>query len=178
MKEFVANRLSSGNRIFPDKVTVEESGISLRTPNLLGGKEKTLLYHQINSVETSNPLVGFSTVKFRTRNYDTIECKGFTKDETEEIKRLVTIGINSVRNEGNIGHGSGYNTARANETMADLERERLSMLKQQKREERADKLRQEGRPFHALLVEYSDAAAIIIILMVLGIITLFETYKK
>ncbi|KAA5537049.1 hypothetical protein F0919_05080 [Taibaiella lutea] len=158
MKTFVASRISAGNRLFPDKVTVEDNGITLRTPNLFGGKEKMLLYRQINSVETSNPLVGFSSIKFKTNNFDTIECKGFTKDETDEIKRLVNIGINNAFGSGN---GSISRDNEVSDNRVSLERERLEIDKKRLREERADKLRQEGRPIHALMVEYSETLSIV-----------------
>ena len=42
MKDFTASRLTSGNRIFPSKIIIDETGVTLKDPALFSGKEKTI----------------------------------------------------------------------------------------------------------------------------------------
>lgn len=177
MQEFVANRLSSGNRMFPDKVKIEDNGITLRTAKLFGGREKTLLYHEIMSVENINPLMGFSTIKFKT-NRDIIECSGFTKDQTNQIKQIVSYNISQSRS-GGMSYAppqfSNYQINQQSEQQYELERDRLHHEKNRRKLERADQLRREGRNIHALIVEYDQVfAGALSAVFIFGIVIFFK----
>ncbi len=181
MAQFTANRLSSGNRLFPDEVTVDQNGITLKVPGLFSGKAKTFTYHDVYSVSTNNPLVGFSSITFQTRNYDKIVANGFTKDDAEEIKRLAHIGINSTRNGGTMIPTQSFdNTAsqaeqarielekQKHEHEAFMERQQLEQQETNSRRERADKLRYQGRPTQAFIVEHGSTIGIIAFLIVIA----------
>lgn len=43
MKTFEASRLSEGNKVFPAKIDIDNFGVTLKIPGLLGGKEKNTL---------------------------------------------------------------------------------------------------------------------------------------
>ncbi len=100
MKTFEASRLSDGNKIFPAKIDIDNFGVTLKIPGLLGGKEKTLSYSQISSVAIDTPMIGFSKITFDTLGFDRIVATGFSKDDAQEIKQLVQQGISGARSGG------------------------------------------------------------------------------
>lgn len=100
MKVFEANRLSDGNKVMPNKISIDDFGVTLRIPGVFSGKEKTLTFHEISSVNIETPMVGFSTITFNTVGWDDLMAKGFSKEDAIEIKKLVQSGISSVRGGG------------------------------------------------------------------------------
>jgi hypothetical protein len=166
--EFVANRLSSGNRVFPDKVKIEDTGVTLRSPSLFSGKEHTLMYHQISSISTENPMLGFTSVVFRTLSNQRIECKGFTKADADEIKRIVQSGIQASRGSGGgMGSFTVDNShveamrikAEADKANAEVEQRKLSLDETKNRQQRADELRSQGKGKQAFFVEHQKVIA-------------------
>jgi hypothetical protein len=109
MKVYEASRLSDGNKIFPSKITVDESGITLKIPGFFSGKEKTLTFFEISSVSVETPMIGFSKIDFKTTGFDRIYATGFSKDDALEIKKLVQEGITLARS-GVILGGSGMSS--------------------------------------------------------------------
>ena len=108
MKTFEASRLSEGNKVFPAKIDIDNFGVTLKIPGLLGGKEKTLSYQQISSVSIDTPMVGYSKITFDTLGFDRIVATGFSKADAQEIKQMVQQGISGARS-GNASHqGGGY----------------------------------------------------------------------
>ena len=106
MKTFEASRLSDGNKVFPAKINIDDFGVTLKIPGLMGGKEKTLSYHQVSSVSIDTPMVGYSKITFDTLGFDRIVATGFSKTDAQEVKQLVQLGIQSARSGGN-GNSSG-----------------------------------------------------------------------
>lgn len=96
MEIFIASRLTTGNRIFPSKIIVDELGVTLRIPGLFSGNEKTVPYTRIASVDIMCPFIGFSTVVIETTGEGRIKAQGFTKSEATRIKELVLAKINSL----------------------------------------------------------------------------------
>lgn len=108
MKTFEASRLSDGNKVFPAKINIDDFGVTLKIPGLLGGKEKTLSYHQVSSISIDTPMVGYSKITFDTLGFDRIVATGFSKADAQEVKNLVQLGIQSARSGGgNQGNGGG-----------------------------------------------------------------------
>ena len=101
MREFTANRLSGGNKIFPAEIKIDNFGVTLKIPGVFSGNEKSLGFHQISSVKIDSPLIGFSKITFDTIGWDRIVAEGFEKSDADEIKHLVQQGISSSRG-GNI----------------------------------------------------------------------------
>ena len=89
MKDFTASRLTSGNRIFPSKIIIDETGVTLKDLALFSGKEKTIPFSRISSVNFEYPFVGFSTIIIGTAGDGQIKLHGFTKSEVKQMKDLI-----------------------------------------------------------------------------------------
>lgn len=184
--EFVANRLSSGNRVFPDKVKIEEIGVTLRSPSLFSGKEHTLMYHQLSSISVENPMFGFTSVVFRTLTNQRIECKGFAKSDAEEIKKMVHAGIQSSRGPGSLQStfvvdksNSDAIKAKAelDKALAEVEHRKLDIEERRNRQERSDQLRSQGKHTQAFFTEHSRTIGLILTVVIIGVITFFFINK-
>jgi len=93
MKIFTASRLSSGNKVFPAKIVIDNLGITLNIPGLFSGQEKTIPFSRVSSVKIDSPFVGFSTINIETTGEGSIEANGFTKQEVTEMKNLILANI-------------------------------------------------------------------------------------
>ncbi|HPF90299.1 MAG TPA: SH3 domain-containing protein [Flavobacteriales bacterium] len=184
MKEFQANRLSGGNRLFPAKVTIDEFGVTLKIPGVFSGEVKSLGFHLISSVKIDSPLIGFSKITFDTIGWDRIVAEGFEKEDANEIKSLVQRGVAASRGAaatfpGMAGHvvqpvadPAAIAVAQAATAAAKAEEARIALehkkhenevalkRKQQEAEEAANRrersaqLRSQGKKIQALLVEH------------------------
>jgi uncharacterized membrane protein YdbT with pleckstrin-like domain len=89
MQTFTASRLTSGNRVFPSKIIIDNIGVTLHDPGLFSGKEKTIPFTRISSVNIESPFVGFSTIVIETTGEGQIRLNGFRKNEVIEMKSLI-----------------------------------------------------------------------------------------
>jgi len=89
MQEFIASRLSEGNKLYPAHIIVDDSGVTLKVPGFFSGKETTILFGSISSVDIETPFIGFSTIGIETKGEGKIIAKGFTKSEVIEMKQLI-----------------------------------------------------------------------------------------
>ncbi len=89
MQEFIASRLSEGNKLYPPHIIIDERGITLKLPGFFKGKETTMLYSSITSVDIETPMVGYSTINIDTKGEGKISAHGFTKAEVTEMKALI-----------------------------------------------------------------------------------------
>jgi uncharacterized membrane protein YdbT with pleckstrin-like domain len=90
MKVYQASKLASGvSKVFPHKIIITESSVTLNEPGLFGSKEKTIPFSKIASVNISTPLIGFSSITIETTGNDTLNINGFTKDEVREMKQTI-----------------------------------------------------------------------------------------
>lgn len=105
MKTFEASRLSEGNKVFPAKINIDNFGVTLKIPGLMGGKEKTLSYQQVSSISIDTPMVGYSKITFDTLGFDRLVATGFSKADAQEVKNLVQLGIQSARGGGGSNGG-------------------------------------------------------------------------
>ncbi len=171
MKEFQASRLSDGNKVMPNTIKIDDFGVTLKIPGVFSGKEKTLTYHQISSVQIDSPMVGFSTITFDTIGWDRITAKGFSKEDAHEVKQLCQLGIQGARSGGGGHHGGGGSNlaealaaSEAAKAQAELEQRKLDLEEKRLRDEkeakeaeerkvRGAKFREEGKPLTAFLVE-------------------------
>jgi len=190
MKQFTASRLAGGNRLFPAEIHVDNFGVNLKIPGLFSGQQKSLGYDKISSINIDSPLIGFSKITFHTVGWgwDNIVAEGFEKADAEEIKQLVQLGIQSVRQ----GHSnnSGGNSAtdishiiaqsEATKAQADLEKRKLDLeeAKQRqeaeekdaaKRKEKADEYRRRGKAKQAFLVENQKSVIIAGVVLIFAI---------
>jgi hypothetical protein len=89
MQEYIASRLSKGNKVYPIHIIIDESGVTLKLPGFFKGKETTTLFGSISSVDIETPLVGFSTLSIETKGDGKIVAHGFTKSEVKEMKQVI-----------------------------------------------------------------------------------------
>lgn len=89
MQEFIASRLSKGNELFPAHIILDDRGITFKVQGFFSGKETTILFHSVTSVEIETPMVGYSTINIETKGEGKIVAHGFTKDEVKEIKEII-----------------------------------------------------------------------------------------
>jgi hypothetical protein len=96
MEIFISSRLTTGNKIFPSKIIVDELGVTLRIPGLFSGNEKTVPFTRIASVDIKCPFIGYSTVIIETTGEGHIEAHGFTKSEVKRMKELIIAKIDKT----------------------------------------------------------------------------------
>jgi len=96
--EYTASRLSEGNKLFPAKITITSQGVTLRVPGFFSGKEQTIPFHLISSVDVETPFVGFSSVKIYSVGWDVIRATGFAKADVLAIKEEILAGQSNLNN--------------------------------------------------------------------------------
>jgi|ERR1022692_2122538 hypothetical protein len=89
MQEFIASRLSEGNKLYPAHIIIDDNGVTLKLPGFLSGKETTILFGSISSVDIETPLIGFSTIGIETKGEGKIIANGFTKADVVEMKQVI-----------------------------------------------------------------------------------------
>jgi len=52
MEIFIASRLTTGNKVFPSQIIVDQDSVTLKIPGLFSGNEKTIPFTRISSVNT------------------------------------------------------------------------------------------------------------------------------
>ncbi|WP_299250215.1 hypothetical protein [uncultured Cytophaga sp.] len=86
--KFTSSRLSSGNKLFPTEIHIEDTGIKIKNPGVFNSKSTFIAYIDIVSISIDNPLVGYSTLTFYTNSTNMV-VTGFTKKQSEEINEIV-----------------------------------------------------------------------------------------
>lgn len=89
MEKFTASRLTSGNKMFPSVIIIDEIGVTIKIPSLFSGSEKTIPFSRISSVNIDCPFIGFSTIIIETTGEGAISAHGFTKKEVLRMKELI-----------------------------------------------------------------------------------------
>jgi hypothetical protein len=89
MREFFASRLTQGNELFPTRIKISSMGVSIREPGFFSGKERTISYRHIASVEVSCPLIGYSTIQIQTTGQEMITVHGFNSREVTTMRDLI-----------------------------------------------------------------------------------------
>lgn len=90
--EFEASRVSgNGNTIFPDEIIIDdvEEVLIHRKPRLIGSKETKVRFGAIASIEIDKHIL-FADIVIETRGGRTIVARGFTRDDADEIKQLLS----------------------------------------------------------------------------------------
>lgn len=95
MENFIASRLTAGNRVFPTEISIDQDGVTLKIPGLFSGNEKTIPYTRISSVNINCPMLGYSTINIETTGEGSIKAQGFRKSEVIRIKELILAKINN-----------------------------------------------------------------------------------
>lgn len=90
--EYEASRVSGdGNAVFPDQLIIddEEEVVIHRKPKLIGCKETAIRFGAIASVQIDKHIL-FADIIIETRGGREIIAHGFTRDDADEIKELLT----------------------------------------------------------------------------------------
>ena len=94
--KFKASRFSAGNKIFPDEIYLEPTGISIKIPGLFSGETKQFDFNHIASVEIDTPLIGYSSIKIFAGG-TMMSANGFTKAEVKQIKEGIENGKKTTK---------------------------------------------------------------------------------
>lgn len=94
METFTASRMTGGNSVFPSKIIIDEQGVTLHVPGLFSGKEKTVPFSRISSVNIECPFIGYSTIIIETTGEGRIVTHGFAKDDVKRMKEIILKKIN------------------------------------------------------------------------------------
>jgi len=89
METFIASRLTSGNRVFQSKISIDELGVTLNDPGLFSKEEKTIPFDKISAVNIDCPFIGFSTISIETTGEGKISSQGFTAYKVKRMKSLI-----------------------------------------------------------------------------------------
>ena len=90
--EFEACRVSGdGNAVFPDELIIDtdEEVVIHRKPKLIGCKETEIRFGAIASIQIDKHIL-FADIIIETRGGREIVARGFTRDDADEIKELLT----------------------------------------------------------------------------------------
>lgn len=90
--EFEACRVSGdGNALFPEEIIIddEEEVVIHRKPKLIGSKETQIRFGTIASIQVDKHLL-FADIIIETRGGREIVARGFTRDDADEIKELLS----------------------------------------------------------------------------------------
>lgn len=95
---YEANRLSQGNSLFPAEITLSQDEVKLKIPGLFEGKEKSLLYKQITSIEINGGALSFCEIVIKTSRSGKIIAKGFSHSIAKEIQSSLQKKIEQSKN--------------------------------------------------------------------------------
>ena len=95
-KVFEASRLTEGNKFFPNKIILNDNGVTFRVPSAFSGEETTIPYSRISSVNVVTPFVGYSDIIIETTGEGKVSVHGFTKEEVTEMKQLILEKIHTL----------------------------------------------------------------------------------
>ena len=89
---FTASRVSGdGNAVFPDEIIIddEEETVTHRKPKIIGCKETQIRIGAIASIHVDKHIL-FADIAIETRGGREIVARGFTRDDADQIKRLLS----------------------------------------------------------------------------------------
>lgn len=89
MKEFFASRLTQGNELFPTRIRISEQGVSIREPGFFSGRERTISFRHVASVQIDCPFIGYSTIEIQTTGQDMFTIHGFNSHEARTMRDLI-----------------------------------------------------------------------------------------
>lgn len=89
MNKYIDSRLTAGNRLFPTQIIINDLGVTVKIPSLFSGKEQTIPFSRISSVNIDCPFAGYSTIEIETTEEGQIRANGFLKSEVTEMKELI-----------------------------------------------------------------------------------------
>ncbi|MDO9512281.1 MAG: hypothetical protein Q7J34_11020 [Bacteroidales bacterium] len=88
MDRFIANRISQGNTVFPDKIIIEPDYFELYKATLVGYKKTRLKTSDIASIHIHQHLL-FADIIIETKGGRLLEANGFVRSQAQKIKALL-----------------------------------------------------------------------------------------
>ena len=88
-KYYKSNRLTNGNFLFPDEVTVADDGIHFIKRRLLGSDEEIITYGKIASVKVNSGIMFANLTIETTGGSQPIFINGLAKNDAQEIKDAI-----------------------------------------------------------------------------------------
>ena len=96
MKNFYASRFTQGNELFPTRIRITNQGVSIREPGFFSGKERTISFRHIASVQINCPFIGFSTIEIQTTGQEMFTIHGFNSFEVHTMRDLIGAYCNNI----------------------------------------------------------------------------------
>lgn len=122
MSTYEANRLSQGNSLFPAKIVLKDDSVVLKIPGLFDGKEKSLLYRQITSIEINGGMLSFCDITIKTSRSGKIIAKGFSHSTAKEIQSAINYRINNpISNVSKSKNRNNQNSINEDELWAEMD---------------------------------------------------------
>jgi hypothetical protein len=88
-KHYKSNRLTGGNFLFPDEVTVAEDGIHFIKRRVFGSDEEIITYRKIASVRVTTSMF-FADLAIETSGgSQPVFINGLGKNDAQEIKNAI-----------------------------------------------------------------------------------------
>jgi hypothetical protein len=88
--KFKASRLSDGNNVFPDEISIDDNSVTIKSPKLFGGVSKSFPLGQI-TVSINTPFIGFSDITLFSQG-TRMSVHGFSSSEAKKIRNLIEQG--------------------------------------------------------------------------------------
>ena len=88
-RRYTSHRLTAGNFLFPDEVTVADDGIHFLKRRLLGSDEEVITYGKIASVKVNSGIFFADLTVETTGGSQPIFVNGLIKGDAQEIKDMI-----------------------------------------------------------------------------------------
>ncbi len=128
MSIYEASRFSDGNQIFPAKIILKEDTVLLKIPGLFDGKEKSIPYRLITSIEINGGMLSFCEIVIKTSRSGKIVAKGFSQSTAKEIQAAINRKINLSKNSTNKSTSSTIKSSNSDNWTAKDEKDLQNLL--------------------------------------------------
>ena len=83
---YQSSRLTSGNLLFPDSISVETDGVHYNKRRLIGGDEEIINYRQLSSIKISNGICCANLLIETSGGSEPIVMNGLGKGDARGIR--------------------------------------------------------------------------------------------
>ncbi len=86
---YQSSRLTSGNLLFPDQLTIADDGVHFLKRKLFGSDEETINYKQISSVRSKNGIIWATLLVETSGGSQPVVINGLGKGDAKGIKEAI-----------------------------------------------------------------------------------------
>ena len=86
---YQSSRLTKGNFLFPDQLTIADDGVHFMKRKLFGSDEETINYKQIASVKAKNGIIWATLAVETSGGSQPVIINGLGKSSASEIKEAI-----------------------------------------------------------------------------------------